>query len=168
MAETLKPGDGQKSDLTGLKRWITDIVRQKSEAKEWNGKAAQATAQAVESTGLDKAAITLVASLERKEPAKRTTIVTDIMAAFSAMGWIEEDTLFGTPKQQAAETVSTKGGKGKKGSGATGADIQKALDQEAAAATTNVVPMNPAKPVDEFDAAAPPAPPAPPITATVQ
>jgi hypothetical protein len=151
MAKTLKAGEAEKGAVElspdSFRRWITDIVRLKADAKERNGMAGQATNQAVEATGLDKRAVTLTATLQRMEPAKRTTIVEDILSAFDAMGWTEEETLFGTPKEQAAakKTAATNdevdpfdaaapeppappADKPKKGKGISGTDLQKAVE----------------------------------------
>lgn len=160
MAKTLKPGDGgstaAKITLGDLDRFLNDANRHKTNASEHAGFLGQATSQFCERFGLSRKAVTWTRTLAGLEPAKRTEIVAELLMLFGVKGWMDENTLFGTPQEQAKSDVAAAKGKGKKGDGATGADIQKALDAEAA----KVVPLKPAeKPVDEFDAAAPPAPP---------
>lgn len=130
MVEKLKPGDGQTRvvDPKAFQSGIKDIVRQKGEAKDWNGKAGQRTEQLADQTGISARAITQVARLHRLEPAKRTAELTDFITGCRLMGFLEEDTLFGTPTEQAKEEVQK--AQEKTGGGATGTDIQNALNVE--------------------------------------
>lgn len=135
--EKLKPGDGQPRVVNpqAFQSGIKDIVRHKGEAKDWNGKAGQRTEQLADQTGMSARAITQVARLHRMEPAKRTTELTDFITGCRLMGFLDEDSLFGTPTEQAKEEVAKVQEKptepaAKASPGATGTDIQNALNVE--------------------------------------
>jgi len=162
VAKTLKPSDSggtAKITLADLDRFLADANRHKTNASEHAGFLGQATSQFCERFGLSRKAATWTRTLASLEPAKRTEIVAELLMLWGVKGWIDEPTLFGTPKEQAAAAAPAEKAKGAKGKGATGADIQAALDKEAAAKP----PAN-----DEWSDAAPPPPPAPPVPTTVQ
>ena len=85
-----------------LKRHVGEIARQKELASEYAGNTGQATQQACDALGLHRKAIGLGVSLHRMEPAKRTALVSDLIKVLDGLGYLDEGTLFSSPRKEAA------------------------------------------------------------------
>jgi len=86
-------------DAVDFCRDIEEIARQKETAAEYTGNVGQATKQCAERSGLHKKVIGLTTWLHMQEPAKRTTVVTDLIKALNAKGYLDEGDFFDTPRK---------------------------------------------------------------------
>lgn len=85
-----------------LKRHVAEIARQKELASEYAGNTGQATQQACDALGIHRKAIGFAVSLHRMEPAKRTALVSDLIKVLDGLGYLDEGTLFSSPRKEAA------------------------------------------------------------------
>lgn len=89
-------------DVTELKRRIAEIARQKELAAEYSGNTGSETQKACDALGIHRKAIGFGVSLHRMEPAKRTAIVSDLIKVLDGLGYLDEGTLFSSPRKEAA------------------------------------------------------------------
>lgn len=172
MAKKLKPEGEEKPSESGVKpmtdtafRALTaSLVSKKADLQEQTGAFGKDTQTVAEATGMTPQIMTTLVKLKRMEPAKRTAHVTMLIIGLQREGFVDEGTLFDTPRTQAKEAadkkVATEKPKSDAEAGAENAEKvakgikQKADDDKEFDDKTSSKPSRRARSFDE-----PPAPP---------
>lgn len=76
-----------------FKALFHSVLKNRGQAKEFNGMAAKATQQAAEFSGLPAKIITQNAAMENWDAAKRNSYITACLRAWKARGWMPEPDL---------------------------------------------------------------------------
>jgi len=114
MAKKLKPeGDGDKPAESGVKpmtdtafRSLTaSLVSKRADLQQQVGEFGKSTQTVAEATGMTPQIVTTLVKLKRMEPAKRTAHVTMLIVGLQREGFIDEGTLFETPRTQAKAEI---------------------------------------------------------------
>lgn len=92
-------------DENEFRRQITEADRQAKLASEYAGNCGQQVKQTAEKFSIDRKAINMVRTLARKPPAKRDSLVCDLLDAFYAAGFFNHTSLIedGGPRERLQE-----------------------------------------------------------------
>jgi len=152
-------GNVKSFNTADFVRDIAEVVRQKASAAEYGGMAGQATKQCADRSGLHRKAIGLCAALAAMDPAKRTSLVTDLMVGLEAMGFLDEGDFFSTPRKSVEAAIAARSG----ASGDDERDLRPAFLRDKVGAVEDQVAENIERlqsGIKPLAAGEPPAPPA--------
>lgn len=110
MAKKLKPeGEPEKVekvvDDSTFRSLTASLVTLKADLSEQTGGYGKKVQTVAETTGLTPQVVSMIVKLKRSEPAKRTAFVSMLITALGKEGFLDEGSLFDSPRQQAKAEI---------------------------------------------------------------